>query len=165
MPWVNETACHCRPSVTPVSTAVTRALCVQVCNCSGHAAGAGSPHPTPANPSSAHVGRAPVYMPYVGVANKPTAHYNVSIPAGHNFHFPKGGMCAPGAALGADGCTWRVRPEARMFYGADLIAAGWDRAFVPDTPTNVSHTRANQAAFARALRNLDALLAPAACGD
>ena len=42
--------------------------------------------------------------------------------------------------------------------------AGWDRAFVADTPTNVSHTRANQAAFAAAVHALDALVMPvAAC--
>jgi len=138
LPWVNET----------------------VCNCTGTAA----PKPTTSNPSTSYVGRAPVYMPYVGVKMEPAETYT-NIASGHNYHFPKGGACAEGAALGENGCTWRRLPAARMLYGADLLAAGWDRAFVPDTPSNVSHTRANIAAFAAAVRKLDELMEPTPCGD
>ena len=55
-------------------------------------------------------------------------------------------------------------PLARMLYGEDLVNAGWDRTFVPDTPTNVSHTLANVGAFARAAAALDRLVLPAQCG-
>ena len=47
-----------------------------------------------------------------------------------------------------------------MIYGADLIAAGWDRTFVPDTPADQRHTLANVAAFARAFRALEAWVLP-----
>ena len=110
-----------------------------------------------------YVSRAPVYLPYVGVKLVPKEHY-VSIPSGHNYHFPVQGACKEGEPLGTGGCTWRRLPKARMLYGADLLAAGWDRTFVPDTPTNVSHTLANVAAFAKAVRRLDQLFAPVPCG-
>ncbi len=51
-----------------------------------------------------------------------------------------------------------------MLYGADLLAAGWNRTFVADTPTDQRHTLANVAAFAKALRELDALVQPVPCG-
>lgn len=134
IPWVNET----------------------ICNCSG----ANSPFPNASNPSVSHIGRAPVYMPYVGINNSvPKSHF-VNIYAGYNYHFPRGGACPEGAPLGTNGCTWRRHPHSRMLYGADLVAAGWDRRFVPDTPTNVSHTQKNQAAFESAVRALDSLMSP-----
>ena len=40
-----------------------------------------------------------------------------------------------------------------MLYGADLIRAGWNTSFVPDTATDQSHTLANIRAFKRALEN------------
>ena len=72
-----------------------------------------------------------------------------------------------GVPLGTAGCTWRRLPATRMVYGADLIAAGWNRTFVADTPTDQRHTLANVAAFARgrAFRSLDAWVQPTACGD
>lgn len=88
-----------------------------------------------------------------------------NIPSGYNYHFPKEGECIDGEPLGSHGCTWRRKALARMLYGDDLIQAGWDRTFVPDTPTNVSHTMMNIAAFARAVRALDALVAPTSCAD
>jgi hypothetical protein len=51
-----------------------------------------------------------------------------------------------------------------MLYGSDLEASGWDRAFVADTPGDTEHTDANKAAFARALRALDAKVLPTPCG-
>eukprot|EP00746_Dinoflagellata_sp_MGD_P065272 gnl/MRDRNA2_/MRDRNA2_27201_c0_seq1.p1 gnl/MRDRNA2_/MRDRNA2_27201_c0~~gnl/MRDRNA2_/MRDRNA2_27201_c0_seq1.p1 ORF type:complete len:481 (+),score=78.77 gnl/MRDRNA2_/MRDRNA2_27201_c0_seq1:63-1505(+) len=136
IPWVNET----------------------ICNCSG----AKSPVPNATNPSLFHVGRAPVYMPYVGINNSVPKSKYTNIYAGYNYHFPREAACPEGAPLGTNGCTWRRHSQARMLYGADLVAAGWDRTFVPDTPTNVSHTQKNQAAFVNALKNLDSLVMP--CG-
>ena len=112
-----------------------------------------------------HVGRAPVYLPYVGNELKPTRHYPASILGGYNYHFPRGGECAEGAGLGTDGCTWRRLPAARLLYGCDLLVSGWNRTFVADTPTDQRHTLANVAAFARAARALDALVQPTPCGD
>jgi len=139
MPWVNET----------------------ICNCTG--ASPASPLPAAGSASRTHVGRAPVYLPYVGMTLAPCDGC-VSIPAGFNYAFPKDGKCREGAPLGADGCTWRRAPSARMLYGDDLLAAGWDRAFVPDTDTNVSHTLANVAAFAAAVKARDKLVLAPPCG-
>ena len=137
MPWVNETVCNCP--------------------------GTSSEVPGPSHPSRRYVGRAPVYLPYVGQELTPREQYDASILGGYNFHFPKEGKCAEGEPLGTDGCTWRREPLARMLYGADLLASGWNRTFVPDTPTDQTHTRANVAAFARAVGALDALIQPVAC--
>ena len=138
IPWVNETVCAC--------------------------AGTRSELPTPPNPSLRHVGRAPIYLPYVGNELKPVAKYATSIFGGYNYHFPRGGECAEGAPLGSGGCVWRRLPRARMLYGADLLAAGWNRTFVADTPTDQRHTLANVAAFGKAVRALDALVTPIPCG-
>ena len=99
----------------------------------------------------------------VGVKPEPKANFT-NIPSGFNYHFPRGGACADGQPLGTNGCTWRMLPLARMLYGEDLINAGWDRKFVPDTPTNVSHTLANVGAFSRAAAALDRLVLPVQCG-
>ncbi len=76
----------------------------------------------------------------------------------------QGGACKEGESLGTNGCTWRRLPTVRMIYGEDLLAAGWDRAVVPDTPTNVSHTEANIASFATAFNTLSRLVLPTNCG-
>ena len=47
-------------------------------------------------------------------------------------------------------CTYS-HPQARMLYGADLLRAGWNTSFVPDTATDQAHTLANIRAFKRAL--------------
>ena len=140
LPWVNTTNCNCPHT--------------------------DSPFPVPGAPNSplVNIGRSPIFLPYVGVPLTPHGPHPGEQPSGHNFHFPKGGACAEGEALGSGGCTWRRLPASRMIYGDDLEAAGWDLAFVADTPTNMSHTRANQAAFVAALRALDAKVAPVTCG-
>ena len=138
IPWVDEPQCVC--------------------------AGTDSEVPRDGNPSLTHIGRAPVYLPYVGNELKPTAHYSVSIPGGYNYHFPRNGECAEGAPLGTAGCTWRRLPAARMLYGTDLLVAGWNRTFVADTPTDQRHTLANVAAFAKAWKALDEWVQPVACG-
>jgi hypothetical protein len=140
IPWVDET----------------------VCNCSGN------PHggelPVEGNPSLTHVGRAPVYLPYVAYKVVPANAYPGEKLSGYNYHFPKGGKCPEGAALGTNGCTWRRLPRVRLLYGQDLIAAGWDNSFVPDTLSNQSHTIANNEAFQRAWKKLDDVVAADACG-
>ena len=140
MPWVNETACNCPGTADPL--------------------------PAPGGPRSplTHVGRAKVFLPYVGVALRPRAAWPGEQPGGHNYHFPRGGGCPEGAALGEGGCTWRRLPASRMVYGPDLEAAGWDRTFVPDVPGNTTHTEANVAAFRAALKSLDSRVRPTACG-
>ena len=139
LPWVNETVCNCP--------------------------GTQSELPPPSHPSLKYVGRSPVYLPYVGQELMPRTQYDASILAGYNFHFPKRGKCAENAPLGTDGCTWRREPVARMIYGHDLLAAGWNRTFVADTPTDQTHTLANVRAFSKAIHALDHLMTPAACGD
>ena len=138
IPWVDEPQCVCE--------------------------GTDSEVPKPGNPSLTHVGRAPIYLPYVGNELKPLEHYPVSILGGFNYHFPRDGECAEGQPLGTAGCTWRRLPSVRLLYGADLLGAGWNRTFVADTPTDQSHTLANVAAFAKAWRALDRFVQPVACG-
>lgn len=141
IPWVNETTCNCT--------------------------GGDSPLPEEGSPSLSHVGRAPVWLPYVGVGAHPAEFWNASWGArvaGYNYHFPRGGECGADQPLGSGGCTWRRRPRARLLFGDALLAAGWDRSFVPDAPGNFTHTLANQAAFARAWEALGALAAQESCG-
>ena len=88
MPWVNET----------------------ICNCTG--ASPASPLPAAGSASRTHVGRAPVFLPYVGMTLAPCDGC-VSIPAGFNYAFPKDGKCREGAPLGTDGCTWRLIEEKK----------------------------------------------------
>ena len=80
----------------------------------------------------------------------------VQVQSGYNYHFPRAGQCVDGQAIGTNGCTWKQLPQARMLYGDDLLAAGWDSKFVADTPTNQSHTLANVAAFKVALEQCPA---------
>jgi hypothetical protein len=141
IPWVDET----------------------VCNCSGNPSG--GELPMPGNPSLTHVGRAPVYLPYVAYKVVPAASYPGEKASGFNYHFPKGGRCPEGVAVGTNGCTWRRLPRARLLYGQDLLEAGWDTAFVPDTLTNQTHTLANNEAFRRAWKKLDATVAADPCGE
>ena len=90
--------------------------------------------------------------------------YPVKVPSGFNYAFPKHGSCAEGTSLGDGGCKWKRQPGARIHYGSDLFAAGWDPAWVPDTLHNHSHTNYNQAAFKRALDRTNDFLAPRCCG-
>jgi hypothetical protein len=41
------------------------------------------------------------------------------------YSHPAGGSCVEGAALGADGCTWRRLPVGRVVSGPQLLAAGF----------------------------------------
>jgi hypothetical protein len=144
LPWVNETNCNCPGTDSPIPVAGER------------------------SPLS-HVGRTPVYLPNVGVPLKPHGPHPGEQLSGYNYHFPKAGACLEGASLGdvsnGAACTWRRLPMSRMIYGNDLISNGWDRAFVPDKPDNVSHTQANIDAFARAFKALDRLISPQSCGQ
>eukprot|EP00931_Biecheleriopsis_adriatica_P017522 TRINITY_DN12546_c0_g1_i2.p1 TRINITY_DN12546_c0_g1~~TRINITY_DN12546_c0_g1_i2.p1 ORF type:complete len:400 (-),score=43.34 TRINITY_DN12546_c0_g1_i2:190-1389(-) len=141
MAWLSETRCNCTGQ-TPKTVI-----------------------PQPGNPSLRHVGRMPVWLPYVGVKMNPWIEGNVQVQSGYNYHFPVGGACQEGEEIGAGACTWRRLPLARMLYGADLLDHGWDLQFVPDTPTNMSHTIQNINAFKKALKSLDALVKPSPCGD
>jgi len=130
------------------------------CNCTNQVPK--SPLPHPGNPSLTHVGRMPVYLPYVGVTMKPYQAGDPQVKSGYNYHFPEEGACDQDQPLRTDGCTWRRLPQARMFYGADLLAAGWNTSFVPDTPTDQSHTQANVQAFKRTL--VEHPIQPVQCG-
>ena len=116
MPWVNEPVCNCP--------------------------GTDSPLPREGSQSLTHVGRAPVYLPYVGVHLEPVESYAASIPAGANYHFPARAKCAEGAPLGADGCTWRRAPLVRMLYGDDLIDVSSARALRCHVDEPGSHSTA-----------------------
>ena len=134
-----------------------------VCNCSGNPKG--GELPSDGNPSLTHVGRAPVYLPYVAYKVVPANEYPGEKLSGYNYHFPKGGKCPEGVELGTNGCTWRRLPRARLLYGQDLLNAGWDNRFVPDTLLNQSHTIANNEAFKRAWQDLDEIVAADPCGS
>eukprot|EP00466_Bigelowiella_natans_P006571 jgi/Bigna1/88157/estExt_fgenesh1_pg.C_280189 len=133
IPWVNETVCNCPDTSSPI--------------------------PSSSSDSVTHIGRSPVYLPYVGVELGPCDPPEcVSIPSGFNYHFPASTACDEDALLGSEGCTWKRTPTVRMIYGSDLISAGWNRSFVPDTNTDTNHTQANIRAFQRAVKALDELI-------
>lgn len=134
-----------------------------VCNCTGQTQK--TPIPQPGNPSLTHIGRMPVYLPYVGIDLKPHVPGDPQFASGYNFHFPTAGACDEGMPIGTNGCTWRRHPMARMIYGANLLDAGWDLTFVPDTPTDMTHTKRNSVAFKAAFDALDSIVHPAACGS
>ena len=109
MPWVNETQCNCFDGTGPL--------------------------PAASDASSHFIGRAPVFLPYVGVKLDPM-NYPASTLVGHNYHFPAAAECKFGRDLGFEGCTWRRAALTRMLYGADLIRAGWNHTFVKDESDN-----------------------------
>jgi len=133
-----------------------------VCNCTGQQYK--SPIPQAGNPSLTHVGRMPVWLPYVGVKLEPYKKGDPQVASGYNYHFPAGGACEEGEAIGTRGCTWRRVGHSRMIYGRDLMEQGWNQTFVPDTPTDMRHTEANKQAFKRAFGALGKLAAPVPCG-
>jgi hypothetical protein len=49
--------------------------------------------------------------------------------------------------MNGDGCAWKRRPAARVFWGSDLKDAGWNFTNVQDTPKDISHSRQNKARF------------------
>lgn len=59
---------------------------------------------------------------------------------------------------------WQRQPQAQLLYGSNLMAAGWNTAQVEDTPTNMTITLANIAAFKAAVSNLAAATEPRCCG-
>ena len=151
LPWVDEVNCNCPGTDSPIPAVANTSATGAAASMAGE------------NPSLTFIGRAPVFLPYVGVDLKPhaVAHLPWLVASGHNYHFPRGGACAEGEPLGSGGCTWRRVPAARMIYGQDLLDAGWSRAFVPDTPKDQNHTKANIQAFKAALENLSKLVLPA----
>jgi hypothetical protein len=141
LPWVNETSCNCPGTASPL------------------------PDPDGDRSPLTHIGRTPLYLPYVGVPMEPHGPHPGEELTGYNYHFPKAGACPEGQPLGFEGCTWRRLPLSRMIYGDDLEANGWDRTFVQDTPGNVSHTKANIAAFGATFKALDGMVLPITCGS
>jgi hypothetical protein len=140
MPWVNETSCNC--------------------------ANTDSPLPTANSPSLSYIGRTPIYLPYVGVPMLPLGLREYDELIGYNYHFPKQTECLISRNennVGDNGCTWKRSPIARMIYGSDLLANGWDLAFVADTPTNTTHTKANINAFSQSFDSLNNKYLPTTC--
>lgn len=139
MPWVNETSCNC--------------------------ANTSSPLPQANNLSSlSNIGRTPIYLPYVGVPMLPTGLREYDELIGYNYHFPKDTECKGEEELGDNGCTWKRKSISRMIYGQDLLNHGWDLNFIPDTPTNMTHTKANIDAFATTFQVLGDIFLPSPCG-
>ena len=135
------------------------------CNCST-GPGTAAAMLTPGSPMATYVGRSKVYLPYY-YYDKPQQSYNLSVPAGDNLSFPKGGLCNATMALGEGGCTWKILPSSRMLYGADLLAAGWDTSPVPnrgDVKEELAHTYRNVAVFNRAVDTTDKFISPRCCG-
>jgi hypothetical protein len=130
------------------------------CNCSADPRGGVFLEPD--DPANTFVGRAPVALPYLwyvrnatedAFARDPLEDYPVTIPSGHNYVTPRAGSCREGerpggaSAMGQPGCTWKRTPGSRVFWGGDLVAAGWNFTFVQDTPTDVRHTQRNKQVF------------------
>ena len=88
--------------------------------------------------------------------------------AGDFLSFPKAGACAEGEALGDGGCVWKRLPRARVLYGADLLAAGYNTSqagFNGVSPAvEIAFGLRQMDAFARAADALDELVQPRCCG-
>eukprot|EP00854_Cymbomonas_tetramitiformis_P011725 gene11725-13846_t len=69
-----------------------------ICNCTGQIPA--SPLPQGGNPSLNYVGRAPVWLPYVGYKMAPWIEGTPQVSSGYNYHFPKAAMCHDGEAIG-----------------------------------------------------------------
>ena len=93
------------------------------------------------------------------------------------YSHPGASKCADGAAklptqppVPAGGvpansgvCNWRRLPVARIVYGADLLAQGWNRTGGHAVPCANAEMESNLAAFEAAYAALP--LAPRACGE
>ena len=130
------------------------------CNCTQN-----SPKVAPSDPSYAHMGRSPVWLPYeYYLHDAPRESYQYHQSAGFFYSTPRNGACPPGQAIGDNGCTWRRSDRVRVLWGPDLMAAGWDPVHVADTPQNVSPSRRAQKAFDRAVDGLAQHTRPRCCG-
>merc|ERR1719272_630373 len=144
MPWyVHEPICNCTASKKfPDSTAIL-----------------------PADSSYDHVGAMPVFQPY-GFYQQPMESFPVRVPSGDNLSTPKKGSCkehqSPSTASG--GCKWKRSQGARMLYGPDLFAQGWNDAWVPDTEHNFTHSNANKKVFEETTHRHDHMMTPRCCG-
>lgn len=101
------------------------------CNCS-KAGSATSMWTEPAG-SDRFIGQQPVFLPYFYYqAPKPT--YPGTRRFGSWYSTPKMGECKGGSTLGTNGCTWRLLPRARVVWGAELLARGWNATYVRHWP-------------------------------
>ena len=80
------------------------------------------------------IGRAPVWRPYFYWQLPTSAVPSAAERAGWWYSTPKATSCADGAKLGEGDCTWKRLPEARVVYGGDLLALGWNRTAVDFFP-------------------------------
>jgi hypothetical protein len=142
------------------------ALCPEhdACNCTGASLSA----------SAWWTGQMPISLPWSFEPVPPGAALKRF---GGWYSHPGASKCADGAAklptqppVPAGGvpansgvCNWRRLPVARIVYGADLLAQGWNRTGGHAVPCANAEMESNLAAFEAAYAALP--LAPRACGE
>lgn len=83
----------------------------------------------------------------------------------------RAGACNETSVLGERGCTWKRLPAARVLFGADLLAAGWNASLQDSgfgsgvtVQEELRATYKNVAAFNDAVTSLDEWVTPRCCG-
>jgi hypothetical protein len=118
------------------------------CNCSRN--GPQGPGPfdkwTVSHASELFVGSERVYLPYFYYQEQLQSHEYAGIRSfGAWFSTPSKGRCGEDQALGTDGCTWKRSPRARVVYGDELLARGWNATHVNHWPLHkVAHNNTRQ---------------------
>ena len=119
------------------------------CNCTHGAVGTDATALPPASAMATHVGRSHVFV--------------ASMLVGDFLSFPKAGACADGQLLGEGGCVWARQPRARILYGADLLAAGYNVSSGFNR-NEIAFGLSQMDAFGRAAEALDLIVQPRCCG-
>jgi len=156
----NRTLAACSPDVREPWVGAKQ------CNCSFGAPGTAAALLPDEAPMANYVGRSKVFMPYYRYPD-PLDTYPLSVLVGDNLSFPRKRACDESQALGEGGCTWKRTSRARMLYGADLLAKGWNTTTVRKVATvkeelDVSYH--NMAVFDAALDQLSKMITPRCCG-
>ena len=143
--------------------------------------------------SQKFVGAMPVYSPYF-YYQLPHDRYPGTSHIGFNYATPKAGKCeegrplpgrpspldapavknvAPVAPVLDDACAWRRLPGARVVYGSEFLANGWNdtvvihwplHTFGPDTQEQLLHNIPIFNSTFAALSTTPGLLTPRCCG-
>eukprot|EP00937_MAST-01D_sp_MAST-1D-sp2_P006342 g6342.t1 len=103
------------------------------CNCSNLADRSDWSRWTEPTDAARFVGMQQVFLPYF-YYQAPRDSYPGTQRFGTWYSTPKAGECTAGRALGEGGCTWRVRPRARVVWGRELLHRGWNATYVSHWP-------------------------------
>lgn len=119
--------------------------------------------------SKRYVGAMPVYSPYF-YYQLPRPEYPGARFLGYNFATPRQSKCGEDSELGDNSCTWKRRRDARIVFGSDLIALGWNATIVEHWPlhefgpNSTVQLETNLPIFKKAWENLAQWVSPRCCG-